>query len=303
MKQKKKSDMKIIQHYSKIFVAVAVVSFATHTSWAQDEEAKAPGKMEATIQLSYLKKTDQSKEASVNISATDNGKIVMAHNAHINFYLTDGANPVLLKSVVTNMQGKATVDLPEVLPLDAERYFGIIARIENDSLYADAEEELWHKEAALSLDLQTQDSTKMAVAKLTETDAAGQVQPLVGKDVSFYVQRLFGIMPAAEEFTATTDEEGVASFVFPDSIPGDSEGNVTVVARISDDEDYGNLENKTSGKWGVVLAPEMNPFPRALWAPNAPPALIITLCVIFGGIWFTYGYVFNELRKIDQEKI
>jgi hypothetical protein len=297
VKQKKKLNMKIIEYYIRILMAVALVSVATQASWAQD-------KMEPSIQLSYFKKSDQGKVARVSVSGLDsNNKRTNAKNAHLSFYLISDTNEVLLKTMVTNSQGKASVDLPGVLPLDEERYFGIVARIEDDSLYEDAEEEIWYKEAALSLELRSEDATKIAVTKLTETDAQGQVWPLEGIDVNFYVQRLFGLMPAAEEFTVSTDEEGVASLEFPNNIAGDFEGSIAVVAQVSDDEDYGNLESITSGKWGLALAPEKNPFPRTLWAPNAPAAMIITLSLIFGGIWFIYGYIAYQLKKINKETI
>lgn len=289
--------MKIIAYYTRILMGMALVIIATQTSWAQD-------KMEPAIQLSYFKNADQVKIANVDVSAMDsNNKRINIKNAHVGIYLVNGDDLELVETAVTNAQGHASVELPKVLPLDEERYFGIVAQIEGDSLFFEAEEEIWYKEATFSLELQTEDSTRTAIAKLTETDGEGQELPLAYIDVNFYVQRLFGIMPAAEEYTVTTDEEGVAEFEFPGNIAGDFEGNITVVARVDDDDDYGTLERKASGKWGLVLEPEKNPFPRALWAPNAPPAMIITLSTIFGGIWFTFGYVGYLLKRLNKKTI
>jgi len=289
--------MKIIAYYTRILLGMALVSMASQTAWAQD-------KMEPSIELTYFKNADQVKVANVSVSAMDsNGKLISANNAHVSFYLVSDTSLLLVKEVFTNSQGKASVDLPEELPLDDERYFGIVAQITDDEKFADAEEEIWYMEASLALKLQTEDSTKTAIAKLTEMDGEGQEIPLADIDVNFYVKRLFGVMPAAEEYTVTTDEEGVATFQYPNDIPGDFEGNITVMARIDDNEDYGNIASQASEKWGVVLAPEKNPFPRALWAPDAPPAMIITLSLIFGGIWFTFGFVAYQLKRINKSTI
>jgi hypothetical protein len=106
-------------------------------------------------------------------------------------------------------------------------------------------------------------------------------------------------MPLGEEATATTDDQGMATFNFPDGINGDEIGKIVIVARIIDNDVYGNIETNASTSWGNRLVIEKNPFPRALWEPRAPISLIATFCVIFGGIWFTYGFVFYLLVKIE----
>ena len=162
----------------------------------------------------------------------------------------------LLKSANTDNKGQAIIVLQKDLPLDDSLYFTIVAKIENDNLYEDAEEKMHYKDANLTLNLNPHDTARLVTAKVTEIGKDGKEIPVKGAEVKFYVQRLFGIMPAAEDNTISTDEKGEASFAFPKNIPGDTAGVITVAARMEDNEQFGNVENKAATSWGTVLAIE-----------------------------------------------
>ncbi|HCN85051.1 MAG TPA: hypothetical protein DIT07_15755, partial [Sphingobacteriaceae bacterium] len=252
--------------------------------------------------LSYYKKADMSKTAVAVITAKNkDGKFVPAKNARVNFYVIHDKEQALLKSVNTDNKGLAVIELQKSLPLGEDLSFTIVAKIENDKLYEDAEEQVHYKDANLTLNLNPHDTTHLVTAKVTEIGKDGKEISVKGAELKFYVQRLFGMMPAAEENTISTDEKGEASFAFPKNIPGDSAGVITVAARMEDNELFGNVENKATTSWGTALAIEKDPFPRALWEPYAPLPLVIILAMIFGGVWCTYFFIFFQLRKIKKE--
>ena len=262
---------------------------------------KSADKKEATIQLAFYKKADQTKTAVAIVKARNKaGKFAAAKNISISFYATQDKNLQLLTKVNTNLVGKATVVLPAQLPVDTGENFTITAKIENDSIYQDAEEEMHYKDASLALSLNATDTAHMATALVTRIGKGGNVVPVKGVDVKFYVQRLFGAMAAAEDYTVATDENGKASFQYPKGIPGDEKGNYSVVARIDDNDQFGNVESKTDATWGIPLVVDKNPFPRALWEPYAPLPLVITISTLFGGVWLTYFIIFSLLVKIKK---
>lgn len=283
-------------------IALAITLAGFFCIAAAQDQLQAQEKSEATIELSYYKKADLTKTAIAIVKVRKDKKFVPAKNAQVNFYVKHDKEQKLLKSVNTDNKGKAVIVLQKDLPLDEDLTFTIVAKIENDNLYEDAEEQIHYKDANLTLNLDPHDTARLATARVTEIDKDGKEIPVKGAEVKFYVQRLFGIMPAAEENTISTDEKGEASFTFPKNIPGNSTGVVTIAARMEDNERFGNVENKAPTSWGTKLPTERDPFPRALWEPSAPLPLLLTILIIFGGVWCTYFIILLQLRKIKKNE-
>lgn len=299
---KTKMKMKTNLRYSteKLILTIVAIIFFFFQSYAQGKDS-VMDKSEATIQLSFLKKSDLSKAVIAKVLTKNTaGKLVPAKNTRVNFYIKNKQEQLFLKSVLTDKTGDTYLELPTDLPLDTARYFNLVAKIENDKLYADAAEILRYKDANISIKLNPHDTAKLVTVSVTETGSDGKEKPVKDVPVRFYVQRLFGNVPATEDPVVSTDESGETSIVYPKGIPGDSVGNIIVVARIEDNEFYGNIENKATAQWGMPLIPEKDPFPRALWEPYAPFSLIIVITVLFGGVWMIYFFLFYQLYKIKK---
>lgn len=293
--------MKMNSIIKKTLFVIAITSLFSVKIKAQDQ-TPANGKRETAIELAYYKNTDTSKSAVAIITAINaQGKYVPENNVKVNFYVMNGKEEKLLKSASTNNKGKALIMLPNDLPLDDSFYFTIVAKIENNALLADAREQVHYKDASLILNLDPHDTAQLVIAKVTELGKDGKEIPVQEAEVKFYVKRMFGFMAASEDNTITTDENGEASFAFPKNVSGDTAGSITITARMEDNRQFGNVENKTTELWGTVLAPEKNAFPRALWEPYAPLPLVITISTLFGGVWCIFFYIFFQLRKIKKE--
>ncbi len=266
------------------------------------EPAQAQGKSETTIELSYYKKADMTRTAVAIVKVRKDQKFVPAKNTLVNFYVIHDKVQQLLKSALTDKKGKAVIVLQPDLPLNEDHSFTIAAKIENNNLYEDAEEQMHYKDASLILKLDSHDTARLVTARVTEPGIDGKEIPVKGAELKFYVERLFGLMPAAEENAITTDEKGEASFTYPKNIPGDTGGHITVAARLEDNEKFGNVESRSPTSWGTVLVIEKDPFPRALWEPSAPLPLLLTILIIFGGVWCTYITILLQLRKIKKNE-
>ena len=285
----------------KIVFAISFTGLLYSTATAQ-YKSQSNDKSEATIGLSYYKKADNSQTIVATVKAKNmKGKFVSAKNAKVNFYVLKGTDYTLLKSDYTDDGGKISIQLKKDLPKDDSLYFTIVAKIEKDELYEDAEEQIHNKDINLNVTLNPSDTTKLVTAKLTELNKDGKKVPVKGVDLKFYVQRMFGTMPAAEENTVSTDENGEAQFTFPKNIPGDTIGAMTIVVKVEDNEKYGNVEKFANTTWGTRLAIIKDPFPRALWSPYAPWPLVITLSTLFSIVWSIYVFIVLQLRKIKKD--
>ncbi len=289
-----------MKNFKLLFTMLCLMLWGTSSA---EETTKEVGKRETSIQLSFYKKADQTKTARVKVNAkNDKRKFMPARNAHINIYVINNKTEQLVATELTGIDGKAVVELPKNLPLDADMKFTIIAKIENDPAFEDAQEQGTYKEANLSISINTADTDRLVTVKATELDKDGKEKPIAKATINFYIQRLFGTMPAAEDRTATTDDKGEGTFILPRDIKGDTLGNIIVVAKIEDNDIYGNVDSKVDAKLGIALLVDKNPFPRALWEPRAPAPLVITISVIFSCVWLVYISLFYTIIKISRDK-
>jgi hypothetical protein len=256
------------------------------------------------IQLSFFKKEDLSKQVTGRVLSKDNEeKTVPVIGIPVDFYTKDGGQKeILFQTTTTDHRGKFSISLPPNLVCDTGNYFDITARIHNEKLYEDAEESLHWKEADIRMEYNHADTSQRLTVFVTERSNTNSWIAAKNVPVGFFIKRMFGNVPAAEEYTVNTNESGEASFTYPPGIPGDVAGNIVLVARIVDNETYGTVEKKATAKWGTVLAAEKDPFPRALWEPRPPMPLVITISLLFGGVWFVYFFIFYQLKKISTSE-
>jgi hypothetical protein len=157
------------------------------------------------------------------------------------------------------------------------------------------------QKAKLSIAVSDGDSVWIVSATLLSRDSSGGGTPVVNATITFFVKRLFGLMPIGkDDNTAATDDNGVAQLMVPKDIPGDASGVLTFVAQIEDNALTGALMTKATGAWGRAVPVVSEPFPRELWEPRAPIPMIITFCVLLGGVWITYGFVLSQLFNIKK---
>jgi hypothetical protein len=153
------------------------------------------------------------------------------------------------------------------------------------------------KKATLQLAFSQADSVKHCKAIVTS-----EGQPQKDKEVHFYVKRLYSLLPVGK--TATTDEKGEAEIEFPANLPGDASGNLTVIAKIEDDDTFGTVETKADVKWGTLPGSADDIWQhRSLSASRekAPMYLIIASNTIIAVIWGTIFYVLIQLFRIRKE--
>jgi hypothetical protein len=92
-------------------------------------------------------------------------------------------------------------------------------------------------------------------------------------------------------------EAGAFLLEFPTDLPGDDTGNLSIIARIIEHDDYGTVESRTQLQWGIPVSFEQSERPRALWS-RAPLWIIISVTLAFSAAWYHYFLSISKLFKI-----
>jgi hypothetical protein len=147
----------------------------------------------------------------------------------------------------------------------------------------------------ITLQLTTEENQKTILATVT---AGGK--PLKGATVAFSVKRTFGNLIIGKDQTL---DDGTAATPFPADLPGGTNGELKVAAMITDPPQYGDARAEATFGGARVISLNTEEFPRALWAPQAPLALILTIALLVVLVWGTYIYVVVQLVRIRKEGI
>jgi hypothetical protein len=112
------------------------------------------------------------------------------------------------------------------------------------------------------------------------------------------------ILSAGDEETYTTDSTGsVTVELKKDSLPGDEKGNIVLVAKVEDNDQYGNLFVEKTVPWGIVLKAEKNFFDqRTLWTTRfrTPLWLLLIAYSISAAVWGVLIYLIWQLIRIKR---
>ncbi|MDD4741140.1 MAG: c-type cytochrome [Bacteroidales bacterium] len=190
--------------------------------------------------------------------------------------------------------------MPGFSTLPDEQLWDVINYVRSLSMVRDSAD---LKDATISLYFNDAEGQRELTAKVEETNAEGEVVPVAGMKVNFAVQTHFvlGQLPVvpADHYT---NENGMVTVVFNDTLIGDGEGMLQVVASIQDME-YKPAQVTEAVGWGVPNPQDYWTERRALWKNNdyVPIWLLISFTGSALAIWLTIVYVALLVRKIKLE--
>jgi cytochrome c553 len=127
----------------------------------------------------------------------------------------------------------------------------------------------------------------------------GIVEPIAGADVVMRVKRYYGNLVIGEPIT--TNENGIALFDEPATIPGDTIGNLSLSLQLADQEMYGVSKIDTMlavGKQNITVSLTQE---RAMWntVKKAPIWLLLTYTLAVLAAWATIFYILHQLKNIS----
>jgi hypothetical protein len=269
------------------------LTLVSYPIFSQEETLISP-----YIQLQYFKNTDESRFLKTTLTYSQNRMEIPVPGMEISFF-SEAAGKELIGTVFTDDKGVASLELTKNIRLlvDEEGLWEFSTEFKGNDTIEAGSSELSVKDVKLEMSLREVDSIKTISLKAVTTEHNSDI-PVSDEVVMIYVPRMFSLLPVGE---ATLDENGTASLEFPSDMPGDSEGNLTIISRFEEHPDFGNIEKKIEINWGV---PSVNQAPvahRALWTKTAPMWMIITLSVLLAGVWGHYLFAIISLILIKRD--
>jgi hypothetical protein len=268
-----------------------------------DSSAKTEVKEATTyaplITFVSIQKNDNSAELKTSVKAKINGTLTNLAGLKIEFTIGADSTAKKLGEATTDSKGVAVFNSkPEQLTTDAEGKLNFKASFAGkDSLEA-AEEVVSVKRARLEITPVKEDSLLTVKVRLVDL-STGAETPVPETDIGVFVNRMFSALKLGE---GKTDESGEATIEIPNNLSGDDKGNITLLARLEENETYGNLEASVVQQWGTAISSELKKLPRALWSPYPPIWMLVTFVILMSVVWGHYVVIIVQLIRLRKEE-
>ena len=256
--------------------------------------AQEGNKIKPLLKLEYFH-VDSTHQLTATLRAKVDGRFLPLPGMEIGFRFTRDGKETPIGTALTNEKGKVTVFIPdEIISTGGDKgMYSFDASFSGKDNYENTSAGTTMKPLRLEMSFLQEDEGKMVNLKAFEQGADNQWVPVENLDVLFYVPRTFSLLKVGQAALAN----GSASLEFPTTIPGNHLGYLTLLAKVEDNETYGNVEVSGTINWGKPLPP-VKTIKRGLGDTNAPLWMVYTLIVLLSLVWFHYMYVIFTVFRI-----
>jgi hypothetical protein len=290
-----------MKSYIKTTICIFLVSlvFIQKPLFSQ-EKNDSVAEVTPNLSLIYMSNSD-TIILTANISVRRETGNFGLENAEIGFSLSNGTETKNLGIVKTGYDGAAIFKVPVKSGLlkDKEGKTIYTAGFAEKGKYLAASISLTIKLAQIQLTFSKEDSIHTIHVKATQTEGNNEVKPIPNETVIVYVPRMLSDLKIGE---VTLDANGMGSLEFTGGLVGDSLGNLLVIAKIEENDNFGNVQGKSTVSWGIPKQYFLAERPaRELWTPVAPVWMIVTLIVMLAGVWGHYIFAVIQLVIIKRQ--
>lgn len=268
---------------------------------AEESAEEESSLISPSIDFLGVQKGDNSIDLKAGLKAKVKGQFINLYKMKVTFFQVIGEEEKELGFAITNGSGKAVLNVKadSALKTDAGGKVYFKAVFAGNKAMEPAEEVTEFKRARLEITPVKEDSLLSVQVRLLDL-GTGEAVPVPETLVGIFVKRHFNPLKVGE---GTTDENGEALVEFPLGLPGDSAGNLTLMAKLDENETYGNLEaSVVAPKWGVPVSNKIEDQPRALWSSHPPIWMLITFIVLMLVVWGHYVVIVYELFRLKKEQ-
>ncbi len=275
-------------------IILALLTIASTDSYSQEAEMISP-----YIQLQYFKNTNDSSSLKTALTYSVNRMELPIKDMKILFYAGVGGDRKQIGEAVTNDKGVAILHLSDRSDFieDETGQWAFSTEYAGNDTIESASADLLIQNIEIAMELTEPDSIKtVALTVMKVTD--GKRVPAAGEMLTVYVPRMFSFLPIGD---VILDDAGYGSLEFPADLPGDKDGNLTIIARFDEHPEFGNVEKEATLKWGVPSSYSIPKGHRALWTKVAPLWMIYTLSILLTGVWGHYMFALISLIRIKRD--
>jgi hypothetical protein len=264
--------------------------------------AQNPEKGTLVVGIRYFNNNNTTHHLVFKTKSKVDGKFKIIPDIKLTVYITSDADKAnLLGTVITNDVGDAVLLIPpsaknEWIKSPNQTFVAVSTATQQ---FEEARGELAITKAKLQFDTAEGKIVNAKLVALIDTvwTAIADVEMQIG------VKRLDGNLSVNETPIFTTDSSGAATTEFKrDSLPGDTKGNLVLVASIIDNELYGNLTAEIAVPWGSKFTHISNFDHRSLFARRGYSPLWLELLAysIVVVVWGIIIFLVLQIRKIKQ---
>ena len=290
--------MKRLNNYRITFLLAALlISSAAHS---QDSISKQP-----LLDVVYFSYNNSIPYVQVMARLKQGRKFDPVKGVTLKVYLDSiSSSSLMTDKAVTDETGKADAAMPPSLQKEwnASAKHTFIAEASGVKEFEGEKAVTEVTKARLLIDTATVSETKNITATFLALEN-GKWTPIKDADVKIMIKRLGGNLTVGDEATYTTDSSGTVTAEFKrDSIPGDANGNIVLIAKVEDNDTYGNLSVEKTAKWGALLTYDSTFNDRSLFGTRdkAPIWLLLMAYLIIGIVWGTLAYLVFQIFKIKK---
>jgi hypothetical protein len=263
---------------------------------AAEEESSLIG---PSLDFITVQKANNTIDLKAAMQAKVKGTFYKLSLLKVSFVLVTETGDIPLGFVITDKYGKAVLNVKaDSLKANAEGKLNFKAVFAGNKAMDPAEGEVSIKRARLEITPVKEDSLLTVQVKLIDL-GTGAETPVPETALGIFVARLINPLKVGE---GTTDADGAASVEIPNNLPGDAKGNITLIARLDENEVYGNLESSVVQPWGLKVSDKLKELPRALWSPHPPLWMVITFTILMVAVWGHYIVIIVQLFRLRKEE-
>jgi hypothetical protein len=286
---------KNMKQYKFHTLALILILFINGVSVAQSE------KKSIILGLGYYNDNNLVQYLKAGTKAKINGKFSPVAGIPVKFYIQSESAEHFLGSSTTGGDGQAFL---MITPNAQEEW----NKSEKQSFLAVTDSSLLYDAATTSIELtkakillDTADGKKIN-ARLVENQGSKWI-PVKGVDMKIAVKRLGGNLSATETPVFTTDSLGAVNADFSlTNLPGDSSGNIILIASVEDNDLYGNMTTERTVPWGAATSYVSDFNNRSLFARSGRPPywLLFMSGSITLSVWLVLFYLFYQIYRLKK---
>jgi hypothetical protein len=242
---------------------------------------------------------------SVNSKAKVEKKFQPISSIAVRLYLDSNSANTLIAKVTTDEKGMAKAILSPSFKdaWSSSEKHKFIAVADAQKPYEETTGEIEITKSKIQIDTLNEDGKRSIAVKVLALDGKDW-KPVKDVEMKVGVSRLGSMLLVGEEATYTTDSTGQITAEFKrDKLPGDEKGNIIIIAKVEDNESYGNLSVGKSVPWGIPTTYD-NPFihQRTLWSArfHTPYWLMAVAYSVIVAVWGIIIYLIFQAIKVKK---
>jgi len=252
-----------------------------------------------SVEFVSVQKADKTIDLKAALKAKVKGAFIKLPLLKVKFLQINDSGEKELGFAITDEAGKAVFNAKgDSLVTDKDGKLHFKAVFAGNKQMDPADGEVTIKRARLEITPVKEDSLLTVKLKLIDVGTGAEV-PVPEIVLGVFVHRMFYPLKVGE---GTTDTNGEASVEIANNLPGDANGNITLMAKLDENEIYGNLEASVVQKWGVAVSDKIENQPRALWSSHPPMWMLVTFFILMAVVWGHYIVIVYQLIKLRKEE-